>query len=84
MQFIQQKKRKPTTIKNPQANSTCERIHQILRTMMCISEIDIAESVEPADIDTIIEKCSMGYLPNVPHGTKSLTRRSNIWIRHAL
>ncbi len=48
-------KSKPTRIKNPQANAICERIHQILGTMMCTSEIDMAKSVEPADIDTFID-----------------------------
>ncbi len=48
-------KRKPTTIRNPQANAICERVHQVLGTMMCTSEIDMAESVEPADIDTFMD-----------------------------
>ena len=48
-------KRKPTTIRNPQANAICERIHQVLGTMMRTSEIDMAESVAPADIDTFID-----------------------------
>jgi hypothetical protein len=48
-------KRKPTTIKNPQANAICECIHQVLGTMMRTSEIDMAETVEPADIDTLID-----------------------------
>jgi len=47
--------RKPTTIKNPKANAICERVHQILETMMHTSEIDMANSVEPADIDTFID-----------------------------
>jgi hypothetical protein len=51
-------KHKPTTIENPQANAICERIHQILGTMMCTSEIDMAESVEPADIDTFIDNAA--------------------------
>jgi len=46
--------RKPTTIKNPQANAICERIHQVLGMMMRTSEIDMANSVEPADTDTFI------------------------------
>jgi len=36
-------KRKPTTIKNPQANAICERVHQVLGT------------VHPAEIDTFID-----------------------------
>ncbi len=47
--------RKPTMIKNPKANAICERVHQILGTMMRTSEIDMANSVEPADIDTSID-----------------------------
>jgi len=41
-------RRKPTTIKNPTANAICERVHQILETLMRTSEIDMANSVEPA------------------------------------
>jgi len=41
-------------IKNPQGNAICERAHQVLGTMMRTSEIDMANSVEPADIDTFI------------------------------
>ena len=50
-------KRKPTTIKNPQANAICERVHQVLvlGTMMRTAELDMADSVYPADIDTFID-----------------------------
>jgi hypothetical protein len=48
-------KRKPTTIKNPQVNAICERVHQVLGTMMRTSELDMADSVHPADIDTFID-----------------------------
>jgi hypothetical protein len=51
-------KRTPTTIKNPQANAICERIHRVLGTMVCTSEIDMAESVVPADIDTFIDNAA--------------------------
>ncbi len=51
-------KRKPTTIKNPQANAICERIHQVLGMMMHTSEKDMAKSVEPADIDTFIDNAA--------------------------
>ena len=47
-------KHKLTTIKNPQANAICKHIHQVLGTMMCTSEIDMAESFEPVDIGTFI------------------------------
>jgi hypothetical protein len=51
-------KRKPTMIENPQANAICERIHQVLGTMVRTSEIDMAKSVEPADIDTFIDNAA--------------------------
>ncbi len=76
-------KRKPTTIKNPQANAICERVHQVIGTMMRTSELDMADSVEPADI-YIDWQCSMGNSLNIPHSIKSLTRCSYIWMRHAL
>ncbi len=48
-------KHKPTTIKNPQANAICERVHQVLGTMMRTAEIDMADSIHPADIDSFID-----------------------------
>jgi hypothetical protein len=48
-------KRKPTTIKNPQANAICECVHQVLGTMMGTAELDMADSVYPPDIDTFID-----------------------------
>jgi hypothetical protein len=51
-------KHKPTTMKNPQVNAICERVHQVLVTMMRTSELDMAELVEPADIDTFINNAA--------------------------
>ena len=51
-------KRKLTTIKNPQANAICECVHQVLGTMMHTSELDMAVSVHPADIDTFIDNAA--------------------------
>jgi hypothetical protein len=45
-------------IKNPQANAICECIHQVLGTMMRTSELDMADSIEPADIDTFIDNAA--------------------------
>jgi len=53
--------RKPTTIANPKANAICERVHQILGTMMRTSEIDMANSVEPVDIDTSIDNTAWAF-----------------------
>jgi hypothetical protein len=45
-------------IKNPQANAICECIHQVQGNMMHTSELDMADSVEPADIDTFIDNAA--------------------------
>jgi hypothetical protein len=54
-------KREPTTIKNPQANAICEHVHQVFGTMMRTSEIDMANSVEPADMDTFIDNAAWAF-----------------------
>ncbi len=43
-------KRKPTSIKNPQANSILERMHQVITTMLRTAELDMADSVDPDDV----------------------------------
>jgi hypothetical protein len=47
-------KRKPTSVKNPQANAILERVHQMISSMLHTAEIDMATSVEPSDIDAFI------------------------------
>ena len=39
-------------------NAILERIHQVVMTMICTSEIDMADSVAPRDIDTILTNVS--------------------------
>jgi hypothetical protein len=48
-------KRKPTTIKNPQANAILERLHQILGQMLRTSELNVAETITPDDIDVFLD-----------------------------
>jgi hypothetical protein len=43
-------KRKPTSIKNPQANAILERVHQVIMTMARTAELDMADTVEPSDV----------------------------------
>jgi transposase InsO family protein len=40
-------KRKPTTVKNPQANAILERVHQVLGQMLRTAGLDMADSVVP-------------------------------------
>ncbi len=51
-------KRKPTTVKNPQANAILERVHQVLVQMLRTSEIDMADSVSPDDIDVFLDNAA--------------------------
>ena len=51
-------KRKPTSVKNPQANAILERVHQVLMTMLRTAEIDMANSVAPNDIDEFLTNAS--------------------------
>ncbi len=51
-------KRKPTTVKNPQANGALERMHQVLGQMLCTAEIDMADSVTPNDIDVFLNNAA--------------------------
>ncbi len=47
-------KRKPTSVKNPQANAILERLHQVLTTMLCTDELDMANTVVTRDIDAFL------------------------------
>ena len=51
-------KPKTTSIKNPQANAILEQKYQVAMTMICTSEINMAGSVAPRDIDTILTNVS--------------------------
>ena len=55
-------KRKPTSIKNPQANAILERIHQVLMVIVRTSEINMADSVAPSAIDSVLPNASWAIL----------------------
>ncbi len=50
--------RKPTRIKNPQANAILERVHQVLGQMLRTVEINMADSVTPDDIDVFLDNAA--------------------------
>ena len=70
-------------IKNPKANAICERVHQILGTMMRTSEIDMANSVEPADMDTFIDNAAWA-IRSTYHTVLKASPGAAIRTRHAL
>ena len=45
---------KPTSIKNPTANTILERVHQVISSLLCTAEIDMATSVKPSNIETFV------------------------------
>ncbi len=51
-------KRKPTTIKNPQANAILECLHQVLGQMLRTSELDMAKTITPDDIDVFLDNAA--------------------------
>jgi hypothetical protein len=51
-------KRKPTTIKNPQANAILERLHQVLGQMLHTSELDMAKTIAPDDLDVFLDNAA--------------------------
>jgi hypothetical protein len=48
-------KRKPTSVKNPQANAILECVHQVLGQMLRTAEIDRTDSVTPNDVDVFLD-----------------------------
>ncbi len=53
-------KRKPTTIKNPQAKAILECVHQVLGQMLRTAEINMADSVTPNDVDVFLDNAAWG------------------------
>ncbi len=47
-------KRKPTSIKNPQANAILERIHAVFINMLCTAKLDMAKLVNASDINIFL------------------------------
>jgi hypothetical protein len=51
-------KRKPTTIKNPQANAILECLHQVLGQMLRTSKLDMAKKITPDDVNVFLENAA--------------------------
>jgi hypothetical protein len=48
------KKRKPISIKNPQANAMLEHIHAVFTNMLCTAELNMAKLVNASDINIFL------------------------------
>ncbi len=51
-------KRKPTRIKNPQANTILECLHQDLAQMLHTSELDMDKTITPDDVDVFLDNAA--------------------------
>ncbi len=51
-------KRKPTTVKNPQANAILERLHQVLGQMLRTSKLNMANTITPDDVDVFLDNAA--------------------------
>jgi hypothetical protein len=69
-------KRKPTMVKNPQANAILERVHQVLGQMLCTSEIDMADSVFPDNLDVFLDNAAWAICSTYHKELNSLTANS--------
>ena len=78
-------KHKSTSIKNPQANTILERIHQVLMTMIQTSEIDMSDSVAPSDIDAVLTNASWAILnPGVMKKMTHIGKKTQVKTLYAL
>ena len=68
-------KRKPTSVKNPQANSMLERIHGVLSNMMRTADLDKADTVTSDVVDDFLTNAS--WVLHLTYHT--VLRRSTIW-----
>ena len=50
--------KKPTTVKNPQANGILERAHQTFGNMLRTSELDMADSVTPESVEEFLDNAA--------------------------
>jgi hypothetical protein len=45
-------------IKNPQANTILEHLHQVLAQMLCTSELDMTKTITPDDIGVFLDNAA--------------------------
>ena len=54
-------KRKPTSVKNPQANAVLKHVHQTIMAMLSTSEIDIANIFNESDIADFLTNAAQPF-----------------------
>jgi hypothetical protein len=76
--------RKPTMVKNPQANGILERVHQVLGQMLRTAELDLADSVTPDDVNVFLDNTAWAILSTYHTVLKASPGAVIFWTRHAL
>jgi hypothetical protein len=77
-------KRKPTTVKKPEANGVLERVHQVLGQMLHMAELDMADSVTPDDVDVFLDNAAWAIRSTYHTVLKTSPGAAIFWTRHAL
>ncbi len=75
---------KPTMIKNPQANGILEHLHQVIGQMLRTTELDMAKTVTPDDVDTFLDNVTWAICSTYYTALKASPGAANIWTQHAL
>jgi transposase InsO family protein len=76
--------RKPTTVKNPQANGILERVHQVPGHMLRTAELDMANSITPNDVDVFLENMAWAIRSTYHTVLKASPGAAIFWMQHAL
>ena len=77
-------KRKPTSVKNPQANAILEQVHQVIMVMLRTAEIDMADSVDTSDIDTFLTNVAWAICSTYHTVLKASPGAAIFWSGHTV
>ena len=75
--------RKPTMIKNPQANGILECLHQVLAQMLRTAELDMAKTVTPNDVNVFLGNAAWAFALPITQSLKPL-QAWQYWMQHDL
>ena len=76
-------KRKPTTIKNSQANAILERIHSVIVNMLRTSSIDMQDTCTPLMVDELLTNIGWAVRSTYHMALKAMPG-AEIFYRHVI
>jgi hypothetical protein len=71
-------------VKNPQAISILERVHQVLGQMLRTAELDMANSVTPDDVNIFLDNAAWAICSTYHTVLKASPGAAIFWTRHDL